>query len=149
MAQAPEIPARRVVNAAGKSEWRIGRRGLKVVEELAERGVAVATIAKALRMGKDAFMGCRQRQPEVQEALDRGRAKEHDKLVAKLHELAMEGNVTAVIFALKARHAYREGEAPEGGGTNVQVNINLPSAMTPEEYQRMVDVTPGGEIFRV
>ena len=75
MAQAPEIPARRVVNAAGKSEWRIGRRGLKVVEELAERGVAVATIAKALRMGKDAFMGCRQRQPEVQEALDRGRAK--------------------------------------------------------------------------
>lgn len=81
-------------------------------------------------------------QPEVQEALDRGRAKEHDKLVAKLHELAMEGNVTAVIFALKARHAYREGEAPEDGSTNVQVNINLPSAMTPEEYQRMVDVTP-------
>ncbi|MEO0487543.1 MAG: hypothetical protein AAF092_16690 [Pseudomonadota bacterium] len=144
MEQAPEIPARRVVNAAGKSEWRVGRRGLKVVEELAERGVAVATIAKALRMGKDAFMGCRQRQPEVQEALDRGRANEHDKLVAELHELAMEGNVTAVIFALKARHAYREGEAPEGGSTNVQVNINLPSAMTPEEYQRMVDVTPGG-----
>jgi len=144
MEQAPEIPARRVVNAAGKSEWRIGRRGLKVVEELAERGVAVATIAKALRMGKDAFMGCRQRQPEVQEALDRGRAKEHDRLVAKLYELAMEGNVTAVIFALKARPAYREGEAPEGGSTNVQVNINLPSAMTPEEYKRMVGVTPGG-----
>ena len=81
-------------------------------------------------------------EPEVQEALDRGRAKEHDPLVAKLHELAMEGNVTAVIFALMARHAYREGEAPEGGSTNVQVNINLPSAMTPEEYQRMVDVTP-------
>ena len=50
---------------AGKSEWRIGRHGLKVVEELAGRGVAVATIAKALRMGKDAFMGCQQRQPEV------------------------------------------------------------------------------------
>lgn len=82
-------------------------------------------------------------QSEVQEGLDRGRAKEHDKLVAKLHELAMEGNVTAVIFALKARHAYREGEAPEGGITNVQVNINLPSAMAPEEYQRMVDMTPG------
>ena len=46
-----EIPARRVVNDAGKSEWRVGRRGLKMVEELAARGVAVATIAKALRMG--------------------------------------------------------------------------------------------------
>lgn len=92
-------------------------------------------------MPTGAFL-CRQRQPEVQEALNRGRAKEHDQLVAKLHERAMQGNVTAVIFVLKARHAYREGEAPEGGSTNVQVNINLPSAMTPEEYQRMVDVTP-------
>ena len=69
----------------------------------------------------------------MQEELDRGRAKEHDEPVAKLHELAMDGNVTAVIFALKARHAYREGEAPEGGRTNVQVNMNLPSAMTPED----------------
>ena len=75
--------------------------------------------------------------------LDRGHANEHDRLVAKLHDLAMEGNVTAVIFALNACHAYLEGEAPEGSSTNVQVNINLPSAMTPEEYQRMVDVMSG------
>ncbi|XHC09064.1 hypothetical protein ABWH98_16105 [Labrenzia sp. ac12] len=75
--------------------------------------------------------------------MDLGRAKEHDRLVAKLRELAMEGNAAAVIFALKARHAYREGEGVEGSSTNVLVNINLPSAMTPEEYQRMVDVKPG------
>lgn len=43
----------------------------------------------------------------------------------------MVGNVMAVIFALKVRHAYREGEAAEGSSTNVQVNINLPSTMTP------------------
>jgi len=91
----PELPSRRVVNAEGKSEWRVGRRGLKVVEELAARGVAVPTIAKALRMGKETFRRVRERQPEVQEALDRGRAIEHDRLVAKLHELAMDGNVTA------------------------------------------------------
>ncbi|KAA0916160.1 hypothetical protein FLO80_10565 [Aquicoccus porphyridii] len=141
----PEIPARRVVNDAGKSEWRVGRRGLKVVEELAARGVAVATIAKALRMGKDAFRNVRERQPEVQEALDRGRAKEHDALVAKLYETAMEGNVIAGMFLLKARHSYREGEPLEGGGSAVQVNINLPSAMTPEDYRKMVDVTPSKE----
>ncbi|MEL6644917.1 MAG: hypothetical protein AAFO57_04050 [Pseudomonadota bacterium] len=69
----------------------------------------------------------------MREALDRGRAKEHDKLVAKLHELAMEENVTAVIFALKARHAYRECETPEGGSAKVQVYINLPSAMISED----------------
>lgn len=51
-------------------------------------------------------------QPEVQEAPDQGRAKERYRLVAKLHKLVMEGNVTAVIFALKARHAYREGDPP-------------------------------------
>ena len=55
----------------------------------------------------------------------------------------MEGNVTAVFFALRARHAYRECVDPEGGSANVQVNINLPSAMTPEECKRMVDVTTG------
>lgn len=141
----PELPSRRVVNAEGKSEWRVGRRGLKIVEELAARGVAVPTIAKALRMGKETFRRVRDRQPEVQEALDRGRAIEHDRLVAKLHELAMDGNVTAVIFALKARHSYREGEPLEGGGSAVQVNINLPSAMTPEDYRKMVDVTPKGD----
>lgn len=73
-------------------------------------------------------------QPGVREAPDQGRAKEQDKWGAKLRELAMDGTETAVIFALKARHAYREGEASEGGSTNVQVNINLPSAKTSEEY---------------
>ncbi|WP_324754029.1 hypothetical protein [Roseovarius sp. Pro17] len=52
----------------------------------------------------------------------------------------MDGNVTAVIFALKARHSYRTGEPLEGSA--VQVNINLPSAMTPEDYRKLVDVTP-------
>lgn len=138
----PELPSRRVVNSEGKSEWRVGRRGLKVVEELAARGVAVATIARALHMGKDAFRNVRERQPEVQEALDRGRAREHDALVARLYESAMEGNVVAGIFLLKARHSYVEGQPVEGGATSVQVNINLPAAMTPEDYRRMVDVTP-------
>ena len=32
-----------------------------------------------------------ERQPEVQEALDRGRANEHDRLVVELQELAMKG----------------------------------------------------------
>jgi hypothetical protein len=82
------------------------------------------------------------RRPEVQEALDQGRAIKHKRLVATLHELAMDGNVTAVIFALKARHSYREGEPFEGGGSAVQFNINLPSAMIPEDYRKMVDVTP-------
>lgn len=53
--------------------------------------------------------------------------------------------MTAVIFVLKARHSYLEDQPLEGGSTNLLVNINLPSTMTPEEYQRTVDVTPGGK----
>ncbi len=137
-----DLPSRREVNKDGKSELVVGRRGLQIVEELAARGVAEATIAKALRMGKDGFRGVRRRQPEVQEALDRGRAIEHDRLVGKLFDTAMEGNVVAGIFLLKARHGYREGEPLEGGTSNVQVNINLPSAMSPDEYRTMVGVNP-------
>lgn len=74
---------------------------------------------------------------------DRVRAKEHDKRIAKGHELAMEGNVKAVIFALNARQACRDGEGVEGGSTNGQVNLNLLSATPPEEYRRKADVMPG------
>ena len=72
--------ARRVSDGTpGGPAYRVGKRGLKIVEELAARGVAEATMAKALRMGKDAFRAAKRRDPAVQEAIDRGRATEHDK----------------------------------------------------------------------
>ncbi|WP_323037693.1 hypothetical protein [Pararhodobacter sp.] len=52
----------------------------------------------------------------------------------------MDGKVNAVIIASKACHSYRTGEPLEGSAA--QVNINLPSAMTPEDYRKLVDVTP-------
>jgi hypothetical protein len=82
------------------------------------------------------------KRPKAQEVPDRSQAKEHARLVVKLRVLATEGNVVAVIFALKVRHTHRDGETPEDGRTNVHVNINLPSAITHYEYQRVSDVTP-------
>ena len=64
-----------------------------------------------------AFLGS---SPRFGRRWTKDRAKEHDRLVAKLHGLAMEGNVKAVVFALKVRHAHREGSS------NVLVNIALP-----------------------
>jgi hypothetical protein len=52
----------------------------------------------------------------------------------------MDGNVTAVIIALNARHSYREGGRLKGRA--LQVDINLPSAMTLEDYRKLVDVRP-------
>ena len=59
-----KLPARLVPpepGAGGRSPWRVTELGLRLVEELAGRGVHVATIARALGMSKDAFRSCRDR----------------------------------------------------------------------------------------
>lgn len=81
-------------------------------------------MAKALRMGKDAFRAAKRRDPAVQDAIDRGRAVEHDKLVGVLHYLAMGGQYVPAIFLLKARHGYREGDAFEA---NVNLSLVIPT----------------------
>jgi len=128
--------ARRVSDGTpGGPAYRVGKRGLKVIEELAARGVAEATMAKALRMGKDAFRAAKRRDSAVQEAIDRGRAVEHDKLVGVLHDLAMAGQYVPAMFLLKARHGYREGEQV---GVNVNIDTGgvlvVPNKMTMEEF---------------
>jgi len=131
------LPARRVVNASGKSEYHVSETGLCVVEELAARGCSVVTIARALGMGKDAFRSIRNRQPEVDEALERGRAVEHDSLVSNLRRAADGGNVVANIFLLKARHAYREGEpleAPIAADLSAGGVIVVPARESVDEY---------------
>ena len=135
-----KLPARLVPpepGAGGRSHWRVTELGLALVEELAGRGVHVATIARALGMSKDAFRSCRDRQPEVDDAYHAGLAREHDALVGNLREAADEGNIVANIFLLKARHQYREGEALEA---NLSLSVNtggvlvVPNKMTMEEF---------------
>ncbi len=154
------LPARLVPpepGETGRSHWKITELGLAVVEELAGRGVHVATIARALGMSKDAFRSCRDRQPEVDDAFHRGMAKEHDALVTNLRTAADKGNIVANIFLLKARHQYREGEMLEA---NLNVTLDtggvlvVPPKLTVEEFiaetrrreagegPDVVDVTP-------
>lgn len=135
-----DLPSRRVnpgPGGQGRSHYVVGARGIKIIEELSARGCHQTTIAKALRMSVDAFKACRARQPEVEEAYQRGLGTEHDALVSNLRAAADTGNVVANIFLLKARHAYREGEPLE---VNVSVNAGgvlvVPADMTVEEYLR-------------
>jgi hypothetical protein len=153
-----DLPSRKVnpgPGGVGRSHFVVGARGIKIIEELAGRGCHLTTIARALRMSVDAFKACRARQPEVEEAYQRGLGTEHDALVSNLRTAANEGNVVANIFLLKARHAYREGEPLE---INTTVNMGgvlvVPADMTVEDYLRrkqeageiepmpMRDVTP-------
>jgi hypothetical protein len=133
-----DLPSRKVKpgpGGSGRSHYVVGARGIKIVEELSGRGCHLTTIAKALRMSKDAFQSCRARQPEVEEAYQRGLATEHDVLTSNLRRAADEGNVVANLFLLKARHGYREGEPLE---VNVAVNTGgvlvVPAEMTVEEW---------------
>lgn len=87
-----DLPARRVVNDLGKSEYVVTDTGLKVVGDLAARGCSVVTIARVLGMGRDAFRAVRSRQPDVEDALEQGRAVEHDALVGNLRAAADEGS---------------------------------------------------------
>lgn len=144
MTDEKKLPSRLVMpppGVGGRSKWEVTEFGLSVVEELASRGCRVETIARALGMNPTAFVRCRREQSEVEEAYQQGLAREHDALVGNLRRAADEGNIVAGIFLLKARHGYREGEAA-GGTNNVQVNINLPAAMSPEEYTRMIEAKP-------
>ncbi|MFN3275076.1 MAG: hypothetical protein ACK41U_10415 [Paracoccus sp. (in: a-proteobacteria)] len=139
----PDLPARRVVNDLGKSEFAITETGLQMVEELSARGCSVQTIARALGIGKDTFRAMRERDPAVQDALEQGRAVEHDALVGNLRAAADEGNIVANIFLLKSRHGYREGEAID---VNVSVMtggvIVVPQRQSVEDFLRDIPPAP-------
>ena len=82
-----DLPSRKVnpgPGGQGRSHFVVGARGIKIIEELSARGCHLTTIARALRMSKDALMACRARQPEVEGAYQRGLATEHDILVDNL-----------------------------------------------------------------
>jgi hypothetical protein len=116
------------------------------VERMAASGWRLKDIATALNLSVRGLDGIRKRDPELEAAIERGRGKEHQKLVAKLFDVATKGTgkeaVTAAIFLLKARHGYREGHAIDGDAGSVNVQINLPGAMTPDQYRDLVKVQP-------
>lgn len=120
-AKKPDLPARLVgpgPGAVGAAKWVVTDTGIKMVEDLTARGVTLTSIAKVLGMDTATLRLVRQRQPEVEEAYQRGLAREQEALVGNLRRAADEGNIVANIFLLKSRHAYREGEPME-------VNVNV------------------------
>lgn len=119
------------------------RAGYELIEQLASRGVSVTTIARALGVSTEVFRRIRAFDDRAREALEVGTAIEHDQLVGKLHEAAMRGEIVAIIFALKSRHGYRDSTPIiRESESRVKVEIQLPAALTPEQYARVIDVTP-------
>ena len=106
-----------------------------VIETMAASGNDQRNIAKALGVSYPVWLRWKDEYPEIQEALDQGRAVEHDLLVGSLLESATkQKNVTAAIFLLKTRHGYRENENL-AEGPKIQINFELPGAVDPKTYE--------------
>lgn len=117
----------------------IAPHGLALIERLAREGQDQRSIAKALGISAKTLLEARKRQPEAEEALDRGHAGLADELTHLLLNLARKGNVVAAIYLTKARCGWREGDAPEA---RANIIIQLPDANSPEQYMKIIGAGP-------
>lgn len=110
------------------------------IQEMAARGLWDREIAQSIGMSPTTFIERKKENPALQAALDAGRAVEHEKLHNALYTAAMNGNIVAAIFLLKARHGYREQDAPRDAAS--QVVINLPGALPLEQFAKTINHEP-------
>jgi hypothetical protein len=129
-----------VVRNEGGNTRRIGRAGTILIERMAREGATDTTIARALKISRETFRSIRQRQPEVDEALARGRAVLEDELTDILLAKARNGETVAAIYLTKARCGWREGDTPPSQQVtnNTQVNILIPAPMSEEDFARLL-----------
>jgi hypothetical protein len=103
------------------------------IEQAAATGAALIGIARTMNCGSEVLNRWLDENPELREALQRGRETERAALHGVLYTAAMAGNPIAAMFLLKARHGYREGDQGETAN-RVQVIFSLPGALSPSEY---------------
>lgn len=112
---------------------------VEIIMQASANGCTIEEMAKALGVGRNTFQEWTDKYPALQQAVTAGRTVEHDKLVGKLFEMAMKGNVVSALFLLKTRHGYTEGVPLVQN--SVSINYNLPAALTPEQYVKTVEAT--------
>ena len=114
---------------------------IEKVIDACSRGVSEVRIARSLGINYRTWMRVRADDERVASALAESRKIEEDELVALLLDKARGGETTALIFALKGRHGYRDqGVPPTSSDARVNVTINLPAAAgSAEEYARTIE----------
>lgn len=115
---------------------------IELVKEACADGCTIGNICAVLGISVWQFRHWKDTIPAFAEAVQGGRMIEHDRLVNRLVEMALKGNVACLIFALKSRHNYNDS----GTGTavienRVQVIFQLPDAMKPEQYLKTLAAT--------
>ncbi len=118
----------------------------EIIETASEEGCTVLNICAALGIGRETFTRWRDQYPHIEAAFRAGRGREHDRLVNKLTEMALRGNVTAIIFSLKSRHNYIDSGVGAVVENKVAITFQLPGSLSPEEYLKTL--TAQTEVIR-
>lgn len=142
----PGSPAPSGFERTDRRKYLVPDAHLPTVLDACRRGVSEVRIARALGVNYRTWMRVRSEDERVAGALAESRKLEEDELVSLLMDKARGGETTAIIFALKGRHGYRDqGAPPNSAEAKVNVTIHLPAAQaTLEDYSRALE----GEIVR-
>ena len=96
------------------------------VQELTSIGAKEQYIAHALGISLGMLERLRIDCPEMESAINSGNAIDEFEVSSSLREQAMNGNVLACIYYTKARHSWREKDAPNQNNlTIIQVNTGI------------------------
>lgn len=120
----------------GRTRMRPPADAAQRITELAAAGWSIIGIAQQLGVGRRTLDKWRAEYPELEEAYRSGLEHERYTMHSALVEQARKGNTTAMIFLLKARHGYREGE-PVDQSAKVAVQINLPASLPLEQFKML------------
>jgi hypothetical protein len=111
------------------------------IEKLASEGWALHGIAKTLGMDKETLARRLEDHPELRNAFDNGREAERRALHNSLYKAALNGQIAAAMFLLKARHGYREGDQSDQAN-RLTVEFKLPGALRPDQFTTTVENEP-------
>lgn len=101
----------------------------------ASEGSTVKGIARSLGVSSETLAEWMERHPELQDAMDEGREAEHKVLHNTLYEKAKKGDTVALLFLLKTRHGYREGDQT-GSANKVSVTFNIPGPLPLDQFKK-------------
>lgn len=112
-----------------RRKYLIPEHDIEAILAACRRGVSETQIARALGINYRTWMRVRTEDERISSALAETRKVEEEELVSLLMDKARAGDTTALIFALKGRHGYRDNGAPQGAADpKVNVTISLPAA---------------------
>lgn len=121
--------------------------GRRVVARMAAKARHRVVIADALGLTYNQLQTAIKNDPELEAVFGEGRGRLEDELASGLYEHARAGNITASIFLLKSMCGWRDTGVDTGrGAPQVAVQINLPGPLSPDDYERLVQVTPSAPV---